>query len=125
MRIPTVMIRKHRSLEHALSSLMRDDKEYVIVKHSLRYGEVIDEHYHPRVKEWIIFNHGRFELSVDSARQTIESRTAYRSVEIPARAMHGMKSLSDFSYYVLREDKGKTVWKKDLPEGHIYNFIKT
>lgn len=103
----------YKDLRAALASLMKKDKEYTIVNHTLPKNLVIKDHFHPEVDEWLIIDKGEFVLSIDfdSSRYGICRTTAFH---FHKSTIHSLESLSRISYTVLRDGKDESIFLSDI-----------
>lgn len=99
------------TLESALLSILKKDKEYRIVTHEFPEGRKVQKHYHPNANEWVIANNGSFkffyagrwfDIKLDNDRYTV--------IHIPAKITHGLATQSKVLYFVARDNEAKTVY---------------
>lgn len=103
-------------LKTALSETMKEDKEYVLVRHDFPAGEIVGEHFHPNVDEWAFFSSGSFEAKVDFERETFTA-DGVSAIHFPKAHIHGLRCITDMSYLVLREADDKIIYLEDLIQG--------
>jgi quercetin dioxygenase-like cupin family protein len=97
-----IEITKYANRESALDQLLAIDEDYTFIRHDFKRGEVIDSHKHP-VDEWVIFNYGRCKITLESESKIVEARRQAYAIYLPKNTMHGLKCLTDISYWVLRK----------------------
>jgi hypothetical protein len=97
----SVVFKRYESREQALEQIMVQDRPYKIIHHSFPKGTIIKTHTHV-VDEWVIFSHGRCEVTVAPDVKTLEARTRTYAIKIPHGKMHSLECLSDITYWVLR-----------------------
>jgi mannose-6-phosphate isomerase-like protein (cupin superfamily) len=95
------------TLPKALNSLMTADADYTFIRHELSKNEEVKRHKHRNYNEWVIFNHGKLEIMVDSRSQVIDNTDIPEvcSVFFPKNTSHSAKALSETNYYVLRSSR--------------------
>ena len=101
----------YSTLEELLGNLTKKDKDYILVQHDFKKGEVVKPHYHPEANEWVIFRNGKVEITLELETATVQSSEEYSVVYFPKNKFHGLKCLTDISYLVLRDKKDKTKYK--------------
>lgn len=112
------MIRfKYPDLKTALRQIIKDEKDYTLIRHDLCAGEVIGEHFHPCTDEWIFFESGRFEALLDFEKHTVTAGTGASALYFPKAQVHGLKCLTDMSYFVLRNENNKIIYLDELING--------
>ncbi len=99
-----IEIKEYRSREEALEKILTLDKDYTIIRHDFKKGEIIDSHSHT-VDEWVIFDSGECEVTLGSESKTLESELSALAVYLPRNKEHGLKCLTDISYWVVRSTK--------------------
>lgn len=97
-----IKIKKYKSREYALEQILILDKDYTLIRHDFKKGEVIEPHKH-LVDEWIIFDSGRCEVILGLDSRIVEANNYALAIYIPQNKEHGLKCLSDISYWVLRK----------------------
>ena len=103
----------YKNKDQALESLMKKDKEYVIVRHDFSANTKIRAHFHPNVDEWLIVNSGEFLASLDFGEQEFNiNKTTV--LHFPKSRIHSLRTLSKVSYTVLRESKDELIYLSDL-----------
>ena len=101
----------YSTLEELLGNLTKKDKDYILVRHDFKKGDVVKPHYHPEANEWALFRNGKVEIILESETATVQSSGKYFVVHFPKTKFHGLKCLTDISYFVLRDKKDKTKYK--------------
>jgi len=109
-------INEYNSFQEAIRSLTQEDEEYILVRHVLKAGEKVKEHYHPRANEWIIVNivEGKLVIWLGDKMKKIDFSDYLSPVAIflPAGVKHSLLAISPISYSVLRDRKDKTIYCK-------------
>jgi quercetin dioxygenase-like cupin family protein len=97
-----IKVMQYKDRESALDQLLELDRDYALVRHDFPRGEVIEAHTHP-VDEWVIFNRGRCEITLGLESRAVDVNKGAVAVYLPKEQEHGLKCLTDISYWVLRE----------------------
>lgn len=97
-----IKIRKFENREVALENILYLDKEYNIIKHNFKQGETVEIHKHS-VDEWVIFNYGECEITLNSKKRIFKTKEKALAVYLPKNEEHGLRCLTDISYWVLRK----------------------
>lgn len=104
-----------KSLEGAISAVVKKDKDHILIMHRLKKGERIKSHYHPVANEWLIIKGGSFEALYGS-KDVVESENLEKDrfclLHFPARTEHAFLAKSNLRYWVLRDRKDKIVYPK-------------
>lgn len=95
--------RTYTTRERALNSLLELDKDYTIIRHNFEKGEIIEPHKH-NVNEWVIFDKGSCEVSLNLESKILSSKDYTYRIHFPKNQKHGLKCLTDISYWVVREN---------------------
>lgn len=98
--------------EGALWSVIKEDKDHIILRHILKPKEVIKRHYHRIANEWIVITHGKFSVEIDGEKEKFDlpyNGTA-TVIHFPSGAKHSLRALSKMSYFVLRDRKDRTIY---------------
>jgi len=103
---------EYKTREEALEEITKEDKDYIFLKHSFKEGREIKEHYHPKANEWIIFNSGECEIGLNSELGIFAPHSNALAIHFPKGKIHGLICLTDISYWVLRDRKDKTIYKR-------------
>ncbi len=96
-----IRISEYKNLEEALEKILKLDEDYTIIRHDFTKGEIIDSHKHP-VDEWVIFDIGKCEITLGLEHQVVEAERYTLAIYLPRNEEHGLKCLTDISYWVLR-----------------------
>ena len=100
-----IQIKKYISREEALEQIMEKDKDYTLIRHDFKAGEIIKSHKHP-VDEWVIFDSGGCEISLGLESELIGADNNLAvSIYLPRNQKHGLKCLTNISYWVLRKTR--------------------
>jgi len=106
---------KYRFLREAINQIQKRDKEYVSVRHDLHARKFIPPHFHPSVGEWAVFDSfGRANVVVDFEKKLVNDPVGVLAVHFPKGHIHGLRSLSNISYLVVREGVDDTVYLNDV-----------
>jgi len=98
------------NFKEAFRSLIIEDEEYVLVRHTLDLGEETGFHYHPEADEWLVINHGNFVAKLGNEEREFNLKRRVTAVHFPGGQKHSLVALSRFSYFVLRDRKDATVY---------------
>lgn len=101
-------------METALRKLAKDEKDYTLARHELNAEEIVGEHFHPSADEWLFFEKGKLEVLLDFEKHTVNAGKGASVLYLPKSHVHGIKCLTDMSYFVLRGRKGKLVSLDEL-----------
>jgi quercetin dioxygenase-like cupin family protein len=107
-----IKINNYETLAEALRTILKDDEEYVLVRHDFSESDVVEKHIHPNVNEWIIFNSGKFEVALGLEKKVIEAR-GFSSVYFPKGEVHGIRCFTNISYFVVRDGKDDIVYTNE------------
>jgi hypothetical protein len=107
-------INYHKTFQEAFKSSIKNDIDYILIRHALAKGETIEKHKHKNAEEWIVFEKGNLEIIIDSQKQKIDTTSLAEvcSVHFPKGTIHGLKALESMSYFVIRDKKDKIVYIK-------------
>lgn len=108
------MIKTYKSLEKALKSILPEDKEYLIVRHDIPSSEIIGEHFHPDVDEWMIFTRGKINVWLDLDKYLFDTNKSVHVIKFPKDCIHGVRCNLALSYFVVREGFDKIIYLDDL-----------
>ena len=97
-----IEIKKYKNREEALEQILMLDEDYTIIRHDFKKEEVIDPHKHP-VDEWVIFDSGKCEIILGLESRFVEAKKYALAIYLPRNEEHGLKCLTDISYWVLRK----------------------
>ena len=123
LSVVIVAIRRYRHLREAIDDIQKVDKEYVSVRHKLPAGKVVDNHFHPNIEEWVIFDSiGKARLSLDFERVNICDPIGVMAVHVPKGYIHSLKPLTDISYLVVRNRSGYPIELKDMLKSLFSNI---
>ncbi len=118
-------IKKYLNLEEALKSITQEDKNYILIRHTLKPKEKVGFHYH-ETDEWIIFNNGQceivfkkferigftgvaeFEIKTETVGFDLTENQCFFVVFVPKGHAHELLAISDISYWVLRNTNNIT-----------------
>jgi len=103
-------------MQTAFRQLVKDEKDYTLVRHELDEGEVIEEHFHPSADEWLFFEKGSFEVLLDFEKHTVNADKGASALYLPKSHIHGLRCLSPMSYFVLRNRNDKLISLDELLE---------
>jgi mannose-6-phosphate isomerase-like protein (cupin superfamily) len=110
-----VDVRRYKHLREAIDDIQKVDREYISVRHKLRSGEAVDNHFHPNIEEWVVFDSfGKARLFLDFERVKICDPLGVMAVHIPKGYIHSLKPLTDISYMVFRNRSGYPIELKDV-----------
>jgi quercetin dioxygenase-like cupin family protein len=109
-------IKEYENLREAFGDIMENDSDYAMVKHDLAKGECVREHLHPEAEEWIVFGEGGFEILIDFDKHIIGPADGVHSIYLPRSCIHGMKCLTDITYFVLKRGNDRMVYLDDIME---------
>ena len=105
-----------QNLTEAMKSLMIEDDEYILVMHTLKAGEEIKMHYHPKATEWLIIGAGIFEVTIEKEKKIFDSSELLahnmRVFLFPRGEKHMLVAITPIKYFVLRNKKDKTIYVK-------------
>jgi quercetin dioxygenase-like cupin family protein len=106
------LIANYANLEGALRDLVKDDEEYVLVKHTLRADEKIGLHYHKHANEWVIVLSGMFDIEIEGEKNIVSTILAdwVRVVHFPVGKKHSFRAVSPGTYFVLRDRQDESVF---------------
>ncbi len=107
-------IKNYENLRNALDDVLDEDKDYVLIRHTFPAGEAVGEHFHPNVNEYLLFDSGSFEVTVDFEKKMIDALPGVSVIHFPKGYIHGLRCLSDMSYYVLRDGKDEIIYLDDV-----------
>jgi quercetin dioxygenase-like cupin family protein len=105
---------KYPNLKTALGQVMKEDRDYILVKHNFPAGEVVGEHFHPSVDEWAFFDSGSFEATIDFEKEIITAGKGASAIYFPKAHIHGLKCITNMSYLVLREGNDQIIYLDEL-----------
>lgn len=103
-----------KSVGAAIAAMLKENKNFVRLRHALKPGEEVKLHYHPKANEWVVIDDGLFVVRVGG-----EHYEAEYSYELESRAMafhfrpgqwHYLRAVTRISYWVFRDRKDKTVY---------------
>ena len=97
-----IEIKRYQNREEALERIMKKDKEYTFVRHDFNQGKIIEAHHHP-VNEWVIVDSGRCEVTLGLETLLVEPKEEALVIYFAKKGKHGLKCLTDISYWVLRD----------------------
>ncbi|MFH1365364.1 MAG: hypothetical protein ABIH28_02160 [archaeon] len=103
--VPNVTeVNYYPTFQDALEKLMVKDADNIFIRHELNENEGVENHKHKNYNEWVIFNHGKLEIMVNSRSQVVDNTDIPEccSVFFPKNKNHAVTSLSKTKYYVLR-----------------------
>jgi mannose-6-phosphate isomerase-like protein (cupin superfamily) len=109
-------IKEYENFEEAFGDIMDKDADYAMVKHELAKGESVREHLHPDAEEWIVFREGEFKMIIDFDKEVVRPADNVRSVYLPKSCIHGMKCLTDITYFVLKSGSDRIIYLDDIME---------
>jgi quercetin dioxygenase-like cupin family protein len=101
---------EYKTREEALEKITKEDRDYIFLKHSFKQGEIVKPHYHPKANEWIIFDSGMCEVSLNSEIKEFKSKGQALAIYFPRRKIHSLICMTDISYWVLRSKKDKIIY---------------
>jgi quercetin dioxygenase-like cupin family protein len=99
-----IEIKKYKTREEALEKILILDEDYTLIRHDFKKGEIIDTHKHP-VDEWVIFNSGKCEITLGIESKIVGAKEYALAIYLPRDEEHGLRCLTDISYWVLRKTK--------------------
>lgn len=105
-------VRQYRNLEEALGSLIKEDKDFIIIQHALKLGDRIELHWHNLANEWVLISEGKVEIEISGQRLELEGMGGTAAVLFPRGKEHSLVARSDISYFVLRDKKDRTVYSR-------------
>lgn len=105
---------KYPNLKTALRQIIKHEKDYTLIRHDLCAGEVIGEHFHPHADEWIFFDSGKFEVTIDFERHAVTAGKGASALYLAKAHVHGLKCVTDMSYFVLRNENDKIIYLEEL-----------
>jgi len=97
-----IEVKEYENCEKALERILVLDEDYIIIRHDFKEGEIIEAHSHP-VNEWVIFDSGKCKVGLGLESKTLEAKNGAIVIYLPKNEEHGLKCLSDISYWVVRD----------------------
>ena len=107
-----IPIQSYESIEEALYALTTLDQNYVLVRHRLTKGKVIEEHHHPSANEWVIIDNGTVEVTIDGISERLEFDGTPSVISFPAQCKHALTALSETEYTVLRDRDDEIIYSE-------------
>lgn len=104
--------KKYPNLEEALNDITREDKNYILIRHTLKRKEKVAFHYHPNADEWIILSNGNCEIICGDTTARFSDSDAGKeliAILLPKTQKHSFLAISKICYFVLRDKNDITV----------------
>lgn len=107
-------IKKFKSVEQAIRVNMFEDRDYILIRHTLQKGGEIKTHYHKKAGEAVIFDSGAVIIRVGNEEKTINLKKGEKVVVVkfPSKLNHWLLAKSKISYFVLRDRKDRNIYVK-------------
>ena len=106
--------KKYKSTKEALADILRDDQEYIVIKHKAKKGYSVKRHYHPKANEWLIIDNGKFTIKMDDETETFNLKNQVTVFKFMVSVKHMFSTDSDISYFVVRDVQDETVFSNNL-----------
>jgi len=103
-------VREYSTFEEALKSIITEEKQYFLIRHTLEAGEKIRPHYHPNAHEWIIVHNTICTVTMERVKKTFSAEHIYLLISFPKKKTHSFEVHVPVSYFVVRDRKDKTVY---------------
>ena len=103
-------IEEYISLKEAIESLIKRDKDYVFVRHTLDAGEAIKPHCHPKANEFLVVDSGVLDVRLDWENKVLTPNGRVIVIHFPKRKKHSLKTLTPISYFVFRDREDETIY---------------
>jgi len=101
------------NFKKAFESVIKEDKDYIFVRHKLKRGILIKTHYHKIANEWLLIDKGKFEMQLEGKKQIFNLKNQVSVILFPKNRKHGFKAISSVSYFVIRNKKDSNFYKSN------------
>jgi len=105
-------IKRYKNITEAIESIIKKDKEYVLIKHSLGVGREIKTHFHRKANEFIVIDSGKFEIRIEKEIRVFNLKKKATTIFFPKNKKHSLLTISSISYFVIRDERDVSVYKK-------------
>jgi quercetin dioxygenase-like cupin family protein len=105
-----MIVREYPTFEEALLSVITEEKQYILVRHTLGAGEKIKPHYHPNAREWIIVHNTICTVTMERVKKTFSPEGKYLVISFLPKKVHSFQVHVPVSYFVVRDRKDKTIF---------------
>lgn len=96
-------VEKFENIETVFNKLIEKNKKHVIIRHELKPGKEIKEHFHEDVNEFVIVKNGSFRISCDDEVKKFNLNNKINVIYLPKGSKHSLKNFGDkLSYFVVR-----------------------
>lgn len=107
-------IQKFENIKQAFDNILKNDNEFIIVKHKLYKGQGIKRHYHKKATEWLILDNGSLDIRSDDTRKTVTPKNEVAVVKFMVSVKHSVEALKDSEYFVIRDYQDETYYSNRL-----------
>jgi quercetin dioxygenase-like cupin family protein len=107
-------IKNYKNLKEALEAVVKDDRDYILIRHTLKKGDEIKRHYHEKANEWLILDSGCVQVRIGGEEKEVRPKKGDTiSLRFRSISKHSLLAKSNLSYFVLRDKKDNSIYVKN------------